>query len=66
MNIIGINFNHSDTSACVIVNNKLIAAVEEYGLWPNDAIMCRQLIKKLGVTRKFYTLVQGLPSTTTE
>ena len=44
----------------------LIAAVEEYGLWPNDAIMCRQLIKKLGVTRKFYTLVQGLPSTTTE
>ena len=44
----------------------VIEAVEEYGLWPNDAIMCRQLVKKMGVTKKFYTMVQGLPSTTTE
>lgn len=29
MNILGINFNHSDTSACILVNNKIIAAVEE-------------------------------------
>tara|TARA_A100001015_G_scaffold306790_1_gene401617 strand:+ start:1648 stop:3369 length:1722 start_codon:yes stop_codon:yes gene_type:complete len=29
MNILGINFNHSDTSACILVNNELIAAVEE-------------------------------------
>ncbi len=38
--------------------------VKHYGLWPNDAIMCRQLVSKLGVTRKFYTNVQGLASTT--
>lgn len=43
---------------------KLIALVEQYGLWPNDAIMCRQLVSKLGVTKKFYTNVQGLASTT--
>jgi len=42
----------------------LIRLVVKYGLWPNDAIMCRQLID-VAVTRKFYTRVQGLPSTTT-
>ena len=42
----------------------MLKLVEHYGLWPNDAIMCRQLISKLGVTRKFYTNVQGLASTT--
>lgn len=44
--------------------NKLLELVHKYGLWPNDAIMCRQLIPRLGVTRKFYTKVQGLESTT--
>lgn len=44
---------------------KMLGLVKEYGLWPNDAIMCRQLISTLGVTKKFYTGVQGLPSTTT-
>jgi Glycosyltransferase family 25 (LPS biosynthesis protein) len=43
---------------------ELLSLVETYGLWPNDAIMCRQLISRLGVTRKFYTTVQGLKSTT--
>ena len=42
----------------------MLKLVEHYGLWPNDAIMCRQLISKLGVTKKFYTNVQGLASTT--
>lgn len=42
----------------------LIKLISLYGLWPNDAIMCRQLISKLGVTKKFYTKVQGLVSTT--
>lgn len=42
----------------------LLKLVEMYGLWPNDAIMCRQLLSKIGVTRKFYTKVQGLKSTT--
>jgi GR25 family glycosyltransferase involved in LPS biosynthesis len=43
----------------------LIDLVDQYGLWPNDAIMCRQLMPGLGVTRKFYTIIQGLESTTT-
>lgn len=44
--------------------SKLIRLVHEHGLWPNDAIMCRQLVD-IAVTRKFYTTVQGLKSTTT-
>ena len=44
---------------------RLIKLVKEFGLWPNDALMCYQLVPKLGVTRKFYTTVQGLKSTTT-
>lgn len=43
----------------------LMNLVDEYGLWPNDAIMCRQLVPGLGVSTKYYTKVQGLPSTTT-
>ena len=44
----------------------LLKAVKEYGLWPNDALMCKQIIKRMGVTKKYYTVVQGLPSTTTD
>jgi GR25 family glycosyltransferase involved in LPS biosynthesis len=43
---------------------KMLDLVTEYGLWPNDAIMCRQLVRTLGVTKIYYTGVQGLPSTT--
>ena len=43
---------------------KMIKLVEEYGLWPNDALMCNQLIPQLGCTQKFYTTVQGIRSTT--
>ena len=43
----------------------LIGLVKEYGLWPNDAIMCYQLFPQLGVTKKYYTKLQGLKSTTT-
>lgn len=43
---------------------KMLSLVANYGLWPNDAIMCRQLVSKLGVTKKYYTKVQGLQSTT--
>lgn len=43
----------------------LLNAVKEFGFWPNDAIMCRQLIPKLGVTKKYYTHIQQLKSTTT-
>ena len=44
---------------------KMLDAVKEYGMWPNDALMCKQLIKKMGVTKELYTRVQGLPSSTT-
>ena len=42
----------------------LLNAVKEHGVWPNDAIMCKQIIPKLGVTKEYFTSVQGLPSTT--
>ena len=44
---------------------EMIDKVHEYGLWPNDAIMCRQIFSFLGVTKKYYTKTQGLESTTT-
>ena len=44
---------------------KMLQLAQEHGMWPNDALMCYQLIEKLGVTRNFYTRVQGLRSTTT-
>jgi hypothetical protein len=43
----------------------MIDLTQEYGMWPNDALMCYQLVPKLGVTRNFYTRIQGLRSTTT-
>lgn len=42
----------------------LVRSCYEYGLWPNDAIMCRQLFDFLGVTKTYYTTVQNLKSTT--
>lgn len=44
--------------------SKMLKLVKEYGLWPNDALMCRQLVKTLGTSKTYYTGVQGLPSTT--
>jgi len=44
---------------------KMIDLAQEHGMWPNDALMCYQLIENIGVTRNFYTRVQGLRSTTT-
>jgi GR25 family glycosyltransferase involved in LPS biosynthesis len=44
---------------------KLIGLVAEYGMWPNDAIMCKQLMpKQLQVCYPYITKVQGLKSTT--
>jgi len=43
----------------------MLELVNEFGAWPNDAIMCRQLLRgKLGVTNPYYTKVQGIASTT--
>jgi GR25 family glycosyltransferase involved in LPS biosynthesis len=44
---------------------KLLDLVEDHGLWPNDAIMCQQLVPNMYVTKTYYTKVQGLESTTT-
>jgi GR25 family glycosyltransferase involved in LPS biosynthesis len=43
----------------------MLNLVKEYGLWPNDALMCKQLVPNLYVTRKFFTTVQHTRSTTT-
>ena len=43
----------------------ILDAAHQYGLWPNDALMCKQIIPRLGVTTKYYTKVQGTSSTTT-
>jgi len=42
----------------------MIDLTKEYGAWPNDALMCRQLVTSLGQSKKYYTYVQGLQSTT--
>jgi GR25 family glycosyltransferase involved in LPS biosynthesis len=43
----------------------LIRTAQIYGLWPNDALMCKQMIPNMGVATHYYTRIQGLPSTTT-
>jgi GR25 family glycosyltransferase involved in LPS biosynthesis len=44
---------------------KLIELVDEYGAWPNDAIMCRQLMpRRLGQVREYCTTLQSMVSTT--
>ena len=47
--------------------SKVIAKVKEIGAWPNDALMCYQNFNYnlLGVTKQYYTRVQGTRSTTT-
>lgn len=44
---------------------EMLELVNEYGLWPNDALMCYQLFPLLGVTKTYYTKVQRTASTTT-
>lgn len=44
----------------------LLKLVKEFGAWPNDAIMCRQLMpRRLGQVKKYCSTVQGLVSSTT-
>jgi len=42
----------------------LISLCYKHGLWPNDAIMCQQLVPNMGVTKTYYTKTQQLGSTT--
>lgn len=46
---------------------KLLKAVRDFGAWPNDAIMCKQLLPGvLGCSKPYYTAIQtGLTSSTT-
>lgn len=44
----------------------MLDLAKEHGCWPNDALMCRQLVSKLGQTKHYYTGVQGIESTTTK
>ena len=42
----------------------MIRLTERLGAWPNDALMCNQLLPNmLGVTKKYYTRVSGRKST---
>ena len=43
---------------------KMLDLVKEYGAWPNDALMCKQLIHTIAASKIYYTKVQGLKSTT--
>ncbi len=43
-----------------------VKAAQSYGLWPNDALMCDQLIRRMGVTKIYYTDTQQVTSTTTQ
>lgn len=42
----------------------LLNKVDEIGLWPNDALMCKQLFPYLKQAYPFYTKLQGVKSTT--
>lgn len=45
---------------------KLLSKVREVGMWPNDAVMCKQFFPWLQVVYPYYTDIQkGLKSTTT-
>jgi len=43
----------------------LLNTIGKTGLWPNDALMCKQLFRWLKVCYPFFTKVQGTKSTTT-
>lgn len=46
---------------------KLIDKVKEIGMWPNDALMCKQMFPWMQVVYPYYTTIQkGLKSTTTK
>lgn len=44
---------------------KMLNLVKEHGLWPNDALMCRQLVPQLKQVYPYMTGLQGIESTTT-
>lgn len=47
--------------------DRAITLTKQFGMWPNDALLCKQLFQsKLFVLKDYATRVQGLMSTTTQ
>lgn len=44
---------------------ELLDKVSEYGMWPNDAYVCKELFPWIRVVYPYFTRVQGTASTTT-
>lgn len=44
---------------------ELLDKVKEYGMWPNDAYVCKELFPWIRVVYPYFTRVQGTVSTTT-
>ena len=44
--------------------SQLLAKIEQMGIWPNDALMCKQFIPGLRQAYPFFTTLQGVQSTT--
>jgi GR25 family glycosyltransferase involved in LPS biosynthesis len=44
---------------------QLLDNVKKYGMWPNDAYMCKELFPWIRVVYPYFTKVQGTASTTT-
>ena len=45
---------------------KIIDKQDQFGWWPNDAIMCRQLCSWIRVYKPYFTRTQGITSTTSK
>lgn len=44
---------------------KALEKIHEVGLWPNDALLCKQLFPSIKAAYPFYTLISSFGSTTT-
>ena len=71
MIILGLNINHADTSACLIINGKIIAAIEEerfvrkkhYAGFPTNAIEFCLDFGKIQLNQVDFITLNFLPST---
>jgi hypothetical protein len=48
------------------IKNDLLEKTSEIGIWPNDALLCRQFFPWLQHYYPYFTKVQGSASTTTK
>lgn len=47
-----------------VAAKRLLDSIRTYGVWPNDAYICKELFPWIRVVYPYYTKVQGTPSTT--